>query len=440
MFYPLLHTIIENNLKKIIEKKLKISFYDFKYGILKKLGLVLSGSTMLLSICGNKWAHHKNILSTFNINSNNKINRNLIKELFYDREFTKIKNNINFNLYINTEKLIPINYKLSNILHSNFIYYDYTFPLDDKVFKFFTNIYIKYLKMYFDNEQNKNKQIITEYEEILQNYNVENKLDLIIKCFDFIYTNIKQLEDFHALYYNIFNNCSEPLFTNGQGNLILKLYKIDFKYNKINIFISMDLNWCKKINTFDFDFLKIYWYPNNEDVSLKTIFYNNSLFSIIHCNYNNYNKYYIHQSAYFINNLAIKCNVKYPLIFAIPTISLRKFQKIGILYMWQSLLRKIKYFFRGFYCFPFTINEVEFFKQMIRIVLLPVNYNDDDYFNLKYIQSNEFLNKCYNYYSITEKKEISNCFFWMNLKIQYNEHLNITYNIDLINDIIIESE
>ena len=225
MFYPLLHTIIENNLKHIIEKKLKLSFYEFKNGILKKLGLVLSGSTMLLSICGNKWAHHKNTLSNFNINSN-KINKNIIKKLFNDREFTNIKNNINFNLYINTEKATPKNYKLSDILHRYFIFYDYTFPKDDKIFKFFTVIYLKYLKMYFSNVQNINNQIITNYEEILQNYYLQNrfKIDLIIKCFDFIYTNIKQLEDFHNVYYHIFNNCSKPLFTNGQGNLILKLY------------------------------------------------------------------------------------------------------------------------------------------------------------------------------------------------------------------------
>ena len=107
--------------------------------------------------------------------------------------------------------------------------------------------------------------------------------------------------------------------------------------------------------------------------------------------------------------------------------------------MWQSLLRKIKYFFRGFYCFPFTINEEEFYKQMIKIVL-SVNYNDNNFFNLKCIQSNEFLNNFYHYYFMTEKKEISNCFFWMKLKIQFNEHLNISYNIDLKNDVIIETE
>ena len=95
MFYPLLQTIIENNLKIIINDKLNLTYTDFKIGILNKLGLVLSGSTMLLSICGNKWAHNNN---TFNIfdkmikQCNVKINQKI-----YDHEKTR-SNKQNFDI------------------------------------------------------------------------------------------------------------------------------------------------------------------------------------------------------------------------------------------------------------------------------------------------------------------------------------------------------
>jgi hypothetical protein len=230
---------------------------------------------------------------------------------------------------------------LSNVLKAQSILYDYDFPNDDNLINYFKYTYIKYLTIVFSNFNN---NLIKEYHEILNIYRISQiKIDLIINCFDFIYTNFKILETFHTEYYTQLHNsdiCSY-LFTEGNGLLILKLYKYDSKGLKIFINISMDLNWINKINNFDFDFLKSYWTTNNKNLS-KTFFYNKSLFSIINCNYNNYNKFYVHQSAHYLNHLAIKCNVKYPIILAIPTISAQKFHSLGMLYMWQSFLRKLK--------------------------------------------------------------------------------------------------
>jgi hypothetical protein len=197
----------------------------------------------------------------------------------------------------------------------------------------------------------------------------------------------------------------------------------------------MDLNWINKINNFDFDFLKSYWTTNNENLS-KSFFYNKSLFSIINCNYNNYNKYYVHQSAHYLNHLAIKCNVKYPIILAIPTISAQKFHSLAMLYMWQSFLRKLKYYFRGFFCITFTITEEKFLKKIIQTIL-SINNTYNNYSIKNNIRSNMFLKQCYYYYKNTEFKEFKNSFFWAKLKIDFNEHENNNFNIDLINDIYI---
>jgi hypothetical protein len=430
MFHPLLKLIIKNNLDKILKIKLNLSFNKFENEILKKLGLTLSGSTMLLAICGKEWGHHNNIFTKYNhliSFSNIELNRRI-----YHTYSPNTKYNINFNLYVNTS-LLQTN-KLSNVLKAQSILYDYDFPNDDILINYFEYTYIKYLTMFFSNNNN---NLIKEYHEILNIYRISQiKIDLIINCFDFIYLNFKILETFHTEYYTQLHNselCSS-LFTEGNGLLILKLYKYDFKGLKIFINISMDLNWINKINNFDFDFLKSYWTTNNENLS-KSFFYNKSLFSIINCNYNNYNKFYVHQSAHYLNHLAIKCNVKYPIILAIPTISAQKFHSLGMLYMWQSFLRKLKYYFRGFFCITFTITEEEFLKKIIQTIL---SINNTYNFSIKTdIRSNMFLKQCYYYYKKTEFKEFKNSFFWSKLKIDFNEHENKIFDIDLINDIYI---
>ena len=46
-----LHLIVSNNLDKLTNHHLNLSLHSFRVKILKQLGLVLSGSTMLYCIC-----------------------------------------------------------------------------------------------------------------------------------------------------------------------------------------------------------------------------------------------------------------------------------------------------------------------------------------------------------------------------------------------------
>ena len=96
LFYPLLQSLIKFNLKVIINDNMSILFDDFENLLMKKLGLILSGSAMLNAICGENWAYHKsNFIKHNQIVTNQKINKSIYKK-------HKCKNTfkINVNLQI----------------------------------------------------------------------------------------------------------------------------------------------------------------------------------------------------------------------------------------------------------------------------------------------------------------------------------------------------
>ena len=185
MFYPLLETIIKNNLGHILTRKLNISYIDFEYNILKKLGLVLSGSSMLLAICGKNWAHNNNNFNDTNNKMMKKQNVLINRRVYFSTQTLRKRHNLNFNLYVKT----PINnsvHSLSEILMNHSIEYNYTFPNDMDIIGFFLTTYLQYLRLYFSNTLN--QYLINEYVVILRTYNYlrtnDEKLVFVKKCFE----------------------------------------------------------------------------------------------------------------------------------------------------------------------------------------------------------------------------------------------------------------
>ena len=97
----------------------------------------------------------------------------------------------------------------------------------------------------------------------------------------------------------------------------------------------MDMNWKSKINKMDFEFLKLYWNPLN---NIKTIYFNNALYSILCKNYNNYNKIYFHNSAYWDKFSIIKFEFSNPIIlgYKLNYEFINAYYEVCTLYMWQS--------------------------------------------------------------------------------------------------------
>ena len=435
LFFPLLQSLIKLNLKVIINDKLSILFDDFENLLMKKLGLILSGSAMLYAICGKNWAFHKsNFINHNQILTNQKINKSIYKK-------HKCKKLFNLNLFVNTSFIQQKNYKLSEILQKLNIEYDYEFPRDNKIVFFITKTYKKLLRsipIHLLNIQNKKNETFynllnTEYLIIIDEFMTDinrNKMKLVKNFFDFIFMWLPELEEFNEIFYKQFD--VKPLcpdfIRKKDGFLVLKLYKYNENGNIFYLNISMDMNWKSKINKMDFEFLKLYWNPLD---NLKTVYFNNSLYSILCKNYNNYNKIYVHHSAYWNESNIIELNFNNPIILSFkPKFnSIEMYSEVFTLYMWQSYCRKLKYFLRGFYCLPnVTKKDTFYLKKLCNIII-----NDkliDYYSSYNNVESNQYLKDCFNYFETSNKKKIRETLFLNNVifKKKISKKNNNNYN------------
>jgi len=413
LFFPLLQSLIQFNLKVIINDNLSILFDDFENLLMKKLGLILSGSAMLNAICGENWAYHNsNFIKQNQILTKQKINKSIYKK-------HKCKKLFDLNLFVNTSLIQQNNYKLSEILQILNIEYDYEFPRDDKVVNF-VKTYKKYLRsIHLLNIQNKKDEnfyylLNKEYLKIIDEYMTDinpNKMKLVKNFFDFIFKWLKELEEFNELFYKQFNGIRLlPYFIREKnGHLVLKLYKYNKIGNKCFLNISMDMNWKSKINKMDFEFLKLYWNPLD---NLKPVYFNNSLYSILCKNYNNYNKIYIHNSAFWDESNIMKLNFNNPIILSFKSNNINIYFEVCAYYIWQSYCRKLKYFLRGFYCLP-NVSKKDIFH-LRRLCNIIINDKLIDYNNYNNMQSNQYLKDCFNYFETSNKKEIREKLFLNN--------------------------
>ena len=136
----LLRQISEGNLNILMKNQINLSYDNFKRTFLLPYGLVLSGSTMLYSICGKNWGFHK----TSDNNSLIPSYENVFTEtqLKFVNDYNINKSPDDYDLYINTSKefvipreLISNDFSITNELENNFQFYlDYSIDaVDDQI-------------------------------------------------------------------------------------------------------------------------------------------------------------------------------------------------------------------------------------------------------------------------------------------------------------------
>ena len=354
----LIRLISEGNLNTLMNNQLNISYNDFKMEFLLPFELVLSGSTMLYSICGKNWGFH----------TTNKINENLLpdyEQTFSDEQLKFVrKNKINtepddYDLYINTSISLVENYydlrakfhraymdvfSITKELKKKMIFIDYKFPNaeDD----------IHYLIVHIQNLHNKeltlnmlsslfNKTIDDAY-ELPDN---ENTMEFLERIFDVMYNyrfdllaTYSDLQDINCEYYNKIN--------------VMRLYYYnDISKKKIKLQIIFNNEVQSKFNNYDFKFLQTYLDPMTNDIN-GGINYNGSLKSILSRN-NDFNELpYKHCSAKINPEKQILSRSRFPVLFSTNYVSESKLlfaEKIARIIS-HSLMRCLKYSSRGFNC------------------------------------------------------------------------------------------
>ena len=359
----LIRVISEGNLNRLMNDQIDMSYHDFKMKFLLPFELVLSGSTMLYSICGKNWGFH----------TTNKINENLLpdyEKTFSDEQVNFVRNNkINtepddYDLYINTSThyvdyyygiraKFPRAYidvfSITKELKKKEIFIDYKFPnaQDD----------IHYLIVHIQNLHDKELSLsmlsslfnitIDDAYELPDN---ENTMEFLERIFDVMYnyrfdllTSYSDLHDINHEYYNKIN--------------VMRLYynnKVSKKKIKLQIIFNNEMQ--SKFNNYDFKFLQTYLDPMTEEIN-GGINYNGSLQAILSRN-NEFNVLpYKHTSAKINPEKEILSKSRLPVYFATNYINRRDLFNIKMArIIFNSLLRCLKYSSRGFNCMNGLIN------------------------------------------------------------------------------------
>ena len=350
----LIKYIMKPNLSTLFKEKLNFSFDDFTKTLLKKYGLVLSGSTILWSICGPYWAHnnklynsndgyasfesHQDDLKSYPNDFDLYINTSIIPDYNENIDFIKEMKNLGFILITNNyfevnNFLIKLLKSMTYIMESQFIKQKTTpIILDTFISE------LKSLPLYNRNEVD----ITTKTNEIKKCYNFIFKYRILI-----IHILTYLCCDFNYKYYGIFR-------------FIKKIAITKKKYFCTNIQIILNDNYSIEFENYDFQFLKSYLImKHNNNYEFK---FNNSLKSIIMINSNNKKEPYIDTTAYYSPNnshicLNNKCNIKY----SIEQSDFNNYRTTVITIMKNAIIRQLKYSARGFNCLDtyFQINNDE---------------------------------------------------------------------------------
>jgi len=344
----LLRQISEGNLNILMKNQLNLSYDSFKKTVLLQYGLVLSGSTMLYSICGKNWGFHKT--------SNN---INLIpsyENVFSEHQIKFINdNNINkspddYDLYINTSKeliipreLISIDFSITNELENKFQFYlDYSIDaVDDQIHFLVVHIQnlsnIELSKSMLSNICGKK---ITDIGNIIIYKNMSN----LKRIFDVMYNYRFEIMNTYSLLHDVNNE-----YYNKINIMRLSHYSTYYK-KKIKLQIIYNNEYETKFNNYDFKFLKTYLDPLTENLN-GGINYNNSLKSII--SRNNINKLdpYKHVTSTINPDKQVLCKSRFPILLT-ANFNYHKASFISSLtkFVSSGLMRSLKYSSRGFNC------------------------------------------------------------------------------------------
>jgi len=354
--------IMKPNLSTLLKEMLYISFDDFTNCLLKKYGLVLSGSTILWSICGPYWAHNNKLYNSNDGFTNFESHHDDLKRYPND-----------FDLYINTSIIPDYNENIDFIKEMKKL----GFILVTNNFIEVNKFLVKLLKsMTYIEESQFIKTITTpiifdtfinEFKS-LQLYNTNDLVDIIDgldiskkkinKCYNFIFKY--RILIIHILTYLC---CDFDYKIFGIFRFIKKKQLTLNKFYCANIQIMLNDNYLIKFENYDFQFLKSYLimgHNNNYEFQ-----FNNSLKSIIMINSNNKKEPYIDTSAYYSPNnshicLNNKCNIKY----TIEEFDFDNYRTNAITIMKNAIIRQLKYSARGFNClntyFQTNNNEIWF--------------------------------------------------------------------------------
>lgn len=350
-----IRVICEGNLNRLMTNQLNMSYKDFKMKLLSPFQLVLSGSTMLYSICGEKWGFY----------STNKPDENLLPDYentFSDEQLKFVRdNNIHmepddYDLYINTSPdLVDYYYsldaKLPRTLIDAFsitkelkkmnIFIDYKFPPEED---------IHYLIVHIQNLQDKQlslKMLSTICKVNLSDvYDVtdDNSMEFLEQIFDVMYnyrfellSTYSDLQDINNEYYN-------------KINVMRLYYNNEITNKKIKLQIIFNNEFETKFNNYDFKFLKTYLDPTTEKLN-GGINYNGSLKAILCRNNDNNLLPYKHFSSKINPGKQITCSSRFPVVFSTNYVNRKciftsKMSNILLI----CLMRCLKYSSRGFNC------------------------------------------------------------------------------------------
>ena len=335
-----LHLLATNNLNKLTNLHLDLSIEKFKINILKQLGLVLSGSTMLYSICGNNWGFHDNSIAEY-------------ENVFTENQLLEMKNSPNFNslpddydLYIDPESidLLPNNFNLIEYLKTQNIHLNYSFPECDED--------IHYLIIHIRNfaDFQLTKVMLSEItgmdvnadDQIHYQYNIE----FLSKIFNSMFRHRKSILKTYSQLHDV----------NNEYYIKINVMKLFCKHPNTKMKHKMQLIFNNEVKSsftnYDFKFLQSYLNPNDQSLdNNSSINFNNSLISIIHRNTNNISLPYKHISSSINPEKAVTCPSSINVHLAINMYSKKKVVQENIAdIITTSMIRCLKYSSRGFNC------------------------------------------------------------------------------------------
>ena len=333
--------IMKRNLSILFEKHLKMSFDKFIKNIIQKFGLVLSGSSILWSICGQFWGRQKNLGIKY---TDGYENFDSHKDII-----TSFPND--FDLYINTDKDSTNNFKKN---------FNFLKEMSKMGFKLLCSTNNKELKRFLRSLQNLVSKVIgSDFFNMIKipplfyiflkelrsievdkiNQNIEKCYNILFKYRIIIISFLKQC------------NCQFDYDLFGIFRFTKKINIGGGKFSYTNVQIILNDDFSNGFNNFDFQFLKSYLVASH-NTNYQFIF-NNSLSSILSINQNNQTKPYIHGTA---NRSPKKshicfneiCNIKYSINTSYR--SLKYYKRYAIKYMTDAIIRQLKYSSRGFNC------------------------------------------------------------------------------------------
>lgn len=339
-----LHLIVSNNLEKLTKDQLNLSLKSFKEDILRKLGLVLSGSTMLYSICSNKWGFHNNSLEKYeNIFTKDNLNS------LYNLSSNKLRQPDDYDLYIDpsvtTTNKIDM-FEITNYLESYNIYLNYDFPDADED--------IHYLITHIRNLKDKELTAKVLYEITGKNIDPMDNME-----YEYSITFLKKI--FNSMYRHknaILNTYSELHDVNNQYYIKINVMRLICKNPLTGQCYKMQIIFNNEVQSlftnYDFKFLRSYLNPSDNELSNNSfINFNQSLFSILHRNQNNKSRPYKHISSSINPDISIICQSKIKILMSTnvsPSSRKRTVQENIVEIIVTSIIRCLKYSSRGFNC------------------------------------------------------------------------------------------